>query len=462
MRLANVSWLVLDEADRLLDRGFTENLKEVLSELDKQRQLTLPGLPSRRQTILCSATLDGQVHALAKRTLDRPVRVDGRHQNGVAVGATTPMTATTADDEDRETADSDDSNTDSSGDGPSGPGTVEPTRTTAYVQPAQLQQAFAAVPIKLRLVTLVGSLLQLCARRPTKGMVFFCTRDSVDFHHALLSQPAPDATAPLWPTEPSVRAAAEQLHALLGLDKTPEARDGPASDDDDADADGGDAPGTASAAAAAAAAEWGLPAPPVDRVAVRETLRHERRINRQAIRQGALLPVPLFKLHGQLPAAARTLVHRAFCAAREVRGETHRNVSCRATPPPPPALRGVYAGACTHAGPSADAVKWGRHGGVTASRASSSAPTWPRAAWTFRAWTGSSSTIAPPTRRTTCTALAARRVWARAGTPSCSWRRTRYGHARPDPASTASFFGPKYRLAAGAVRGVRRRTASLR
>ena len=79
MRLANVSWLVLDEADRLLDRGFTENLKEVLSELDKQRQLTLPGLPSRRQTILCSATLDGQVHALAKRTLDRPVRVDGRH-----------------------------------------------------------------------------------------------------------------------------------------------------------------------------------------------------------------------------------------------------------------------------------------------------------------------------------------------------------------------------------------------
>ncbi len=65
LRLDDVASLVLDEADRLLDLGFADELGRVLT-----------ALPARRQTLLFSATLPDAVRALATSVLHDPVQVD--------------------------------------------------------------------------------------------------------------------------------------------------------------------------------------------------------------------------------------------------------------------------------------------------------------------------------------------------------------------------------------------------
>lgn len=59
--------LVLDEADRLLDAGFADELARVLALL-----------PRQRQNLLFSATFPPAVEALAQQLLDDPVRADSR------------------------------------------------------------------------------------------------------------------------------------------------------------------------------------------------------------------------------------------------------------------------------------------------------------------------------------------------------------------------------------------------
>ena len=65
VRLSYVSTLVLDEADRLLDKGFADEVKLVLSML-----------PPRRQNLLFSATFPAAVRALADGGLNDPVKVE--------------------------------------------------------------------------------------------------------------------------------------------------------------------------------------------------------------------------------------------------------------------------------------------------------------------------------------------------------------------------------------------------
>ncbi|MCT9809675.1 DEAD/DEAH box helicase [Acidovorax sp. Be4] len=65
LRLSQVQLLVLDEADRLLDLGFADEL-----------QRTLALLPAQRQTLFFSATFPQEVEALAQSLLRDPVRVD--------------------------------------------------------------------------------------------------------------------------------------------------------------------------------------------------------------------------------------------------------------------------------------------------------------------------------------------------------------------------------------------------
>ena len=64
VHLADVQHLVLDEADRLLDLGFAEELQRVLALL-----------PAQRQTLLFSATFAPEVEALASKLLRDPVRI---------------------------------------------------------------------------------------------------------------------------------------------------------------------------------------------------------------------------------------------------------------------------------------------------------------------------------------------------------------------------------------------------
>ena len=65
LQLSAVQALVLDEADRLLDLGFAEELQQVLALL-----------PARRQNLFFSATFPPAVQALAHGLLREPVRID--------------------------------------------------------------------------------------------------------------------------------------------------------------------------------------------------------------------------------------------------------------------------------------------------------------------------------------------------------------------------------------------------
>jgi superfamily II DNA/RNA helicase len=64
VHLGSVQHLVLDEADRLLDLGFADELQRVLALL-----------PAKRQTLLFSATFASDVEALAANLLHDPVRI---------------------------------------------------------------------------------------------------------------------------------------------------------------------------------------------------------------------------------------------------------------------------------------------------------------------------------------------------------------------------------------------------
>ena len=64
IRLDSVRFVVLDEADEMLDMGFAEDLEAVLE-----------ALPAERQTALFSATMAGRVASIAERHLREPVRI---------------------------------------------------------------------------------------------------------------------------------------------------------------------------------------------------------------------------------------------------------------------------------------------------------------------------------------------------------------------------------------------------
>ncbi|MBS1926984.1 MAG: DEAD/DEAH box helicase [Chitinophagaceae bacterium] len=65
VKLSGLKYLVLDEADRMLDMGFYDDIMFIINHL-----------PARRQNLLFSATMPSKIRELAKRILTQPAEVN--------------------------------------------------------------------------------------------------------------------------------------------------------------------------------------------------------------------------------------------------------------------------------------------------------------------------------------------------------------------------------------------------
>ncbi|KAK7692987.1 hypothetical protein QCA50_004629 [Cerrena zonata] len=166
-------WLVLDEADRLMDLGFEESINGIVKGLDGRKKLAMQAVEEgnsmevggwdwsrNRRTVLCSATIREDVQKLAGNALMDPIVIKALQENSKVDAVTGEALGETVDNNNK------------------------------FTPPSQLSQKYVVVPLKLRLVTLIALLRSLLSqsqgRRGTKIIVFLSCTDSVDFHWNLL------------------------------------------------------------------------------------------------------------------------------------------------------------------------------------------------------------------------------------------------------------------------------------
>ncbi|XP_014728729.1 PREDICTED: probable ATP-dependent RNA helicase DDX31 [Sturnus vulgaris] len=147
-------WLIIDEADRILDLGFEKDVAVILNALNAERET--------RQNVLLSATLTEGVTRLADISLNDPV--------SISIADEIQKLPEPASQTDREASRS--SNC---------------MEQENFAVPDTLQQYVMVVPSKLRLVTLAAFILQKCKfEKRHKMIIFFSSCEQVEFYHELL------------------------------------------------------------------------------------------------------------------------------------------------------------------------------------------------------------------------------------------------------------------------------------
>lgn len=147
-----VRWLILDEADRILDLGFEKDLTVILNSLNSAG-------PSR-QNVLLSATLTQGVTRLADVCLNDPISI---HVSGPASSDLTAGSVLTSD-----------------------PSTV--SQSESFAVPGALKQYVVVVPSKIRLVCLASFILDKCKfSQNNKLIVFMSSCEVVEFLHSLFT-----------------------------------------------------------------------------------------------------------------------------------------------------------------------------------------------------------------------------------------------------------------------------------
>ncbi|KAF9366360.1 ATP-dependent RNA helicase dbp7 [Mortierella sp. NVP85] len=264
----SLRWLVLDEADRLLELGFEESMTAILKILDARVKYTASVTsandvtkvwPQKRQTVLCSATLSDDVQRLAGTSLVDPIYISAKKD--VANSKGLPQS-----------------------DVP----TAEEKQAQKFSTPEQLKQLYVIAQAKLRLVTLTAMLKNAFtskgkgAKAP-KIVVFLSSCDSVDFHYGLFAHAGKETK----------KDDTQEEYFGQRFEE-----DNKSEDDDMSDVD--------------------------TRKSQDEMFKAKREAERASAKKaraqlslmGVILPdVPLFRLHGNLAQALRTDTYFEFCKA---------------------------------------------------------------------------------------------------------------------------------------------------
>ena len=174
-----LEWLVLDEADRLLDAGLGHQIGQIVQHLRSNQPRAGPGRDGFTwRSVLVSATISREMEGLAGTMLgggDGWVWARGRSKGGKSKGIKLGGEGEGASDEED---DGDNKHSSSSSNG-AGNG-------LDHSAPRQLAQLYMVVSAKLRLASLVAFLAARAAKKE-RTVVFMSTCDGVDYHHALFN-----------------------------------------------------------------------------------------------------------------------------------------------------------------------------------------------------------------------------------------------------------------------------------
>ncbi|KAE8249445.1 hypothetical protein A4X13_0g5207 [Tilletia indica] len=348
--VGKLQWLILDEADRLMDLGFEEALRDITQILESRRKVAVskariavlelenedqsesedeqmnqeegygfgdarpkknlkkkfvptganansvwkkaPQIPEAeladslgihwwkipRRTVLCSATLDESVQALAGATLRDPIILKPTAEDEKAAQEAEREAKRTAGTYQKQDTAAVIASSSGAADGTSSgiPSTAK------FLAPAQLAQHFIVVPPKLRLVTLLA-LLRSSVRseatptskgRENRVIVFLSCTDSVDFH---------------WDALGGAKMGGYEEHEIQDE----------AEDEETEESDEDDSPGKKKGSQAKNGKGKGKGQP--------------KTIEEQVTRHSDLLPgVPIFRLHGSMTQAERVASLKAF------------------------------------------------------------------------------------------------------------------------------------------------------